>query len=119
MMKARVRSFKYAIDGIIHSYSEPNMLIHGIAAVLVILTGILVKLNPVEWAILFIAIGFVKVAETLNTALEKLVDLVSPDQNEKAGVIKDIAAGAVLIASIAAIGVACMILLPKVLELLN
>jgi diacylglycerol kinase (ATP) len=117
MITKRIRSFKYAIDGIIHCYAQPNMIIHGVAAVFVILLGIVLKLSLTEWGIIFVTIGLVKTTEAINTAIEKLVDLVSPGHNEKAGLVKDISAGAVLLASLVAVGVALVVLLPKIIQI--
>jgi len=53
-MNNRIRSFKYAIDGVIHCYSQPNMVIHALAAVLVLFTGIIVRLSFLEWGIIIL-----------------------------------------------------------------
>ena len=118
-MNKRINSFKYAINGIIHCYSQPNMLIHGLASVFAILLGIIVKLSLTEWGIIILTIGVVTAAEAFNTSLENLVDLVSPGENEKAGMAKDIAAGAVLITAVMAVAAACFIFLPKIIEIVG
>lgn len=119
MIKKRTSSFKYAINGIIHCYSQPNMIIHAVIAIVVILSGIVLKLSVSEWTIILLTIGMVKAAEAFNTAIEATVDLISPEINEKAGIIKDIAAGAVLITSITAAAVGIFIFLPKILTLIS
>jgi diacylglycerol kinase (ATP) len=72
--------------------------------------------SRVEWAILLITMGFVLVSETMNTAIETVVDLVSPEYHELAGHAKDVAAGAVLLAALTAVGVALAILAPRLYE---
>ncbi len=97
------RSFRYAFRGIglvfIH---ENNTRIHLLATVSVLLAGWFFRLDHIEWAIILMQIGLVWAAEAFNSAIEKVVDLVSPGFNPKAGAIKDIAAGAVLLIAIVA-----------------
>jgi diacylglycerol kinase (ATP) len=67
--------------------------------------GVFLELDALEWALVLMQIGLVWAAETFNTALEKLVDLVSPEYHPLAGKVKDIAAGAVLIVSLMSVAV--------------
>jgi diacylglycerol kinase (ATP) len=85
------------------------MRVHLFATIIALLLGVLCKLTPLEWALILMQIGLVWAAEIFNTALEKLVDLVSPGFNPKAGAIKDIAAGAVLVISIMALAVGILV----------
>jgi diacylglycerol kinase len=96
-----LRSFRYAWHGIylVIRY-ENNTRVHLLASVAAVALGVFVKLNSLEWALVLMQIGLVWAAETFNTALEKLVDLVSPEYHPLAGKVKDIAAGAVLIVSL-------------------
>ncbi len=94
------KSFGYAINGIKQSLSQRNIKIQIVIAVIAIVLGFIFTIRPGEWCIILLCIGMVLSLEITNTALEHLVDLVSPDYNEKAGKIKDLAAGAVLVASI-------------------
>ena len=73
------------------------------------------KISLIEWALIIICIGLVFSAEAFNSAVERLVDLISPEQNHLAGVIKDLAAGAVLITAVAAFAVGIIIFIPKLL----
>lgn len=99
--KKIVNSFKYAIEGIISSFkTERNMKIHISAMIIVIICGILLKLDKIEWCIIIIAIVTVISAELFNTAIETVVDMMSPEKNEKAKLAKDIAAGGVLVIAI-------------------
>ena len=67
------------------------------------------KISAIDWILICIAIGLVIVSEMLNTAIEKVVDMVSPDYNEKAKFIKDVSAGAVLVAVIVSIIIGCVV----------
>lgn len=114
----RILSFKYAITGIIHTLKhEPNARIHLLASIVVIILGIYFRIENVEWLFVILAIGIVFIAELFNTSLENLTDLVSPEKNEKAGRVKDVAAGAVLIAAITAAGIGIVIFGPRIVQL--
>jgi diacylglycerol kinase (ATP) len=113
--KARGRSFKFAICGLRDMLvSQHNARIHLTAAFLVTIIGLLLDISKIEWLLVFFSMGLVFCAETFNTAVECLVDLVSPEKNEKAKRIKDTAAGAVLIAAITAAAIGIFIFLPKI-----
>lgn len=118
MLKKLIKSFGYAIKGMVLSLGEQNMRIHLLAIAVVTTAGIFLDLSASEWAIIALTIGFVISAEMVNTAIEDLVDLVSPERNPKAGRIKDIAAGAVLVAAIVATIVAVYIFGNKIFNLL-
>ena len=110
----RMKSFRYAFLGIITAFrSQHNLWIHLAATLVVICLGFVFHLTMTEWMLITFAIGLVWVAEILNTAIETLVDMVSPEYNEKAGRVKDLAAGAVLIAAIIAIVIGGIILNSK------
>lgn len=117
-MKKRLRSFKYAFNGIkILLANEHNAWIHSVAAVVVIVAGLAVGLSRTEWLLVILCIGMVFAAEAMNTAIERLTDLYSPDYHPKAGAAKDLAAGAVLITAMAAAVVGLWIFLPKLIAL--
>ena len=118
MLKKLIKSFGYAIKGMILSLGEQNMRIHLFAVAVVTIVGISLKLSAIEWAVIALTIGFVVSAEMMNTAIEELVDMVSPERNEQAGKVKDIAAGAVLVAAIIATIVAVYIFGNKIFNLL-
>lgn len=116
--KKLVNSFKYAGEGIISSFkSERNMKIHILIMVAVIIFGILLKISKIEWIICVILFSIVVSGELFNTAIETIVDMVSPQKNEKAKIAKDVSAGAVLIEAIGAAIVGGVIFVPKILEL--
>jgi diacylglycerol kinase len=102
-MKRFLRSFYYAWKGIRIAFAEQsNLKIHAVVTLLVVFSGYYLGISSGEWLAVVLSIGFVLVAELLNTAIEYIVDLVSPEQQAKAGKVKDVAAGAVLMASITA-----------------
>ena len=102
-MKKFLQSASYAIKGIREALSgQRHLRFHVGAALVVVAAGIGFDISAGEWGLLIFAIGLVLVAELLNSAIESLVDLIEPKQHPLAGKAKDIAAGAVLIAAIAA-----------------
>jgi diacylglycerol kinase len=109
-MMSFLKSFSYAFKGLVYSLKQRNMKIILTCAILTILAAIFLKVNINHWCILLICIGLVMALEMINTAIEGIVDLISPDYNEKAGKIKDLAAGAVLVASIASLIIGILIL---------
>ncbi len=108
-----LRSFRHAFAGIKFLMAENNARFHIFAAIIVLSVGFYLKLTPVEWTIIITQIGLVLVVETLNTAIEKLCDFVSPEYHQLIGKVKDLAAAAVLIMSIVAVIVGIIIFLPK------
>ena len=114
-----IKSFRFAFHGIyLVVRFENNTRVHILATFAVLALGFFLQLSLIEWTIILIQIGLVWTAEIFNTALEKLVDLVSPEFNPKAGVIKDVAAGAVLVTSIIAAIIGLLIFGRKALHLL-
>ena len=113
--KKLINSFKYAIEGFISSFkTERNMKIHVLAMAVVVALGFYLKLNLTEWCIVTLAIALVIGAELFNTAIETIVDMVSPEKNPKAKLAKDISAAAVLALSIGAAIVGVIIFVPKI-----
>ncbi len=117
-LKKRVKGFGYAFRGVYFlAKSQHNAWIHLIIAFLVIFVGVFLEVSITEWCFLIFAIGFVLSAEAFNTAIEELTNLVSPEHNKKAGIVKDVAAGAVLITAIIAALIGIIIFLPKIIIL--
>jgi diacylglycerol kinase len=103
-VKAFFKSFSYAVKGILAAVKEQrNLKIHLVVAVLVIALGFYFQITNIEWCILLLTIGLVIGLELINTAIENLVDLVTSERKPLAGKIKDIAAGAVLVAAVIAV----------------
>ena len=112
-LKKQLRSFGYAWKGIQSCVGkERNLSFHLIAAMAVIIAGIVLGITRTEWIMVVMCIGTVIAAELFNTAIEKLVDLVSPERHPVAGQVKDIAAGAVLICAVAAAIIGLIIFIP-------
>lgn len=112
-MIKRLKSFGYAFKGIaIFIRKEPNAWIHCSAVVFVTIMGIICDITPIEWCIVCLCYGLVLGAEAFNSAIERLVDLVSPEYHPIAGKVKDIAAGAVLICAISVAIVGLIIFIP-------
>lgn len=109
-MSAFLKSFSYAFKGLVYSLKQRNMKIIFSIALLTISAAVFLKVNSGDWCILLICIGLVMALEMMNSAIEGIVDLISPDYNEKAGRIKDMAAGAVLIASIVSFVIGILVL---------
>ena len=117
-MKKLLKSFKYAFDGIYTGIKEEqNMKIHITIMILVIIFGIMLKISKTEWIICIILFGLVISMELINTAIENTVDLITKEKNEQAKIAKDVAAGAVLVSTIAAATIGLMIFVPKILEI--
>jgi diacylglycerol kinase (ATP) len=107
------KGFIYAFNGIRLSLkSGGNFLFHLFAAIVVISLGFYLKISNNEWIAIVICIAFVLAAETFNTAIEKLTDIISPNYNKNAGEVKDLAAGAVLICAIGAAITGLIIFIP-------
>lgn len=111
------RSFAFAGQGVWRAVAtQRNMRVHLAAAAAAIAAGIALRISAVDWACVAAAIGLVLTAETLNTVVEALVDLCTEEYHPVAKAAKDMAAGAVLIASAAAVGVAFAVFLPALLR---
>jgi len=116
-MNRLLNSFSNAINGIITYFKTGgNVIIHLVSGLIAILLAYLLDCTRIEWIIIILIIGIVLAAEALNTAIEYIVDIVSPEYNQKAGEIKDMAAGAVLLISISAIVAGTIIFLPKMIH---
>lgn len=112
------RSFKDAFAGLFYCFSsQRNMGIHAALGALVMVIALLLRVTTLELVLLLSVIFAVLVAETLNTALEKAVDLATRDQNNLAHIAKDVAAGAVLLTALLAFLVGLIILGPRLWQL--
>jgi diacylglycerol kinase len=115
---ARLRSFRYAWRGIGKVLRhQHNFLIQGAVALLTILAGFIFSVSPTEWIVILTVVALVLSLEAINTAIEHLVDFITKEHDPAAGMIKDIAAGAVLIASFFSVIIGLIIFLPKILDL--
>jgi diacylglycerol kinase len=108
-----IASFRFAFAGIGYLFrTQRNARIHAAVAVIVCLLGAWLRVTRGEWAILVLTIACVLILEGLNTALEAVVDLASPQIHPLAKIAKDVTAGTVLIAAVAAVTVGLLILGP-------
>ena len=113
-MRRFLKSFGYSFEGISHAFKfEPNFRFHLAALILVCLLGWYLRLSQSEWLWIIAVSAVVIMAELFNTAIEVLVDLVSPEIHPKAKIIKDVASAAVLVAAIFAALVGLIIFIPK------
>ena len=120
LLQRRIASFGHAFRGVWMALrSELHLQFHAVATVVVIGLGFYFELTATEWMMVALAVGTVWTAELVNTAIEALTDLVSPDYHPLAGKAKDVAAGAVLIAAIAAMIIGLLIFGPRVLALVS
>ncbi len=122
--RSRARSFRYAFAGwwfVIRT--QRNAWIHAVTSVVVVILAFWLRLSARDWAVIVLAIGMVWTSEFLNTALEAVVDLASPQQHHLARVGKDVGAAAVLIAALSSALIGILILGPplwqRVSELFN
>ena len=119
-MKKLVRSFGYAFKGLGYATkTQLNFRIHLVATLIALFMGYTLHISCVEWLWIALCITLVLVVELLNTALEVLVDLVSPEYNKLAGHVKDVSAGAVIVTAMFAVITGAIIFLPKLLALIN
>ena len=111
-------SFKYAFSGLKYGFINTKKLhIDLIFIIAVIICGFVFKIHYVEWAILLGCISLVVSLELMNTAIESVVDLASPDVHPLAKVSKDVAAGAVLLSAIMSAIIGFIIFIPKFIDL--
>lgn len=128
-MKSRslLDSFNYAFEGIIYSLkTQRNMRLHFMATVAVLLASLILKIEKTDFLILILTIAFVIVAEMINTAIEAAIDLVTQEYHPMAAIAKNVAAGAVLLASGVAVVVGYLTffpvidpLIPRVIDMLQ
>jgi diacylglycerol kinase len=112
-LTGRKNSFRYALKGLRSLMSsEPNAWIHLTATMAVLMAGYYVSLSVKEWTVLVVVIGMVWVAEIFNTCIEKIMDLLYPQDDPRVGNIKDLAAAAVLCTSLIAVVVGCLVFFP-------
>lgn len=110
----RLKSVGYAVKGAFKLITtEHSVMVQFSLAVIMIIAGFYFEIDRYEWMMQILAFGLVLGIESLNTAVEKIADFVHPEFHDKIGFIKDIAAGAVLFAAMAAIVIGLLIYVPK------
>jgi diacylglycerol kinase len=116
-LKRLRKSFGHAWQGIRFVWSsEQNFRIHTAAAAVAVAMGVMLSISVTEWIIVILLISGMMALETMNTAIEKAVDLVTPEYHPLAKISKDAAAAAVLLYAIGAFIIGCIIFIPKILS---
>ena len=107
------RKFAVAFEGLSQTFrTQSSLRVHCVCGILVVALAAVTGVSPLEWAILLLAIGFVIGMELFNTAIEAIVDLISPEHADLARITKDAAAAAVLVSAITSVLVGCAVFLP-------
>lgn len=120
MFDGRIRSVKFALKGIqIVLKTQSNAWIHAIATVAVALAGVVFGISRLEWCLLIAAMMAVWTAEALNTSLELLADVTSPEFHPVVGQAKDVAAGAVLLSALGSVAIGVLVLGPYCLRVMG
>lgn len=114
-----VKSFGYAASGVVQAGSERNFKVDVVAAVVVFVACALLQVPAWGWAVVAMCVGVQLAMETVNTAIEAIVDLASPDIHPLAKRAKDCAAGAALITACASVIVGLIVFVPALLALLG
>ena len=111
----RIKSIVLAFKGaFILIRTESSIQIQVVIAIIVTIAGFYFDISRTEWILQTLCIGLVLSIEGINTVIEKLLDFIHPEHHQKIGLIKDVSAGAVLIAAITAIAVGLFIYIPKI-----
>jgi diacylglycerol kinase (ATP) len=116
-LKKLIKSFKYAFEGINYAVnSDQNLVIHFIIALCVIIASILLRVSAYEMGILGVTILVVISAEMVNSAIEKMVDLITKEHRQEAKIAKDVSAGMVLLTAFGASIIGILIFVPNILK---
>lgn len=114
-IRGRIRSLKFALKGMwILMTTEDSIKAQLFFALIATILGFYFNISNTEWAIQFLAIGLVLVAEAANSAIEEVADFIHPEFHKKIGLIKDIAAGAPSFAAFISLIIAGIIYVPKI-----
>ena len=119
-MKDRIRSFLPAIEGFFHVIkTQRNAWVHLFFTIMITAAGLVLQISRLEFAVIFLTMGFVWAAECFNTAIEAVVDLCSPQNHPLAKISKDTGAAAVLVAALTSVIIGILILGPPLFNLLK
>lgn len=115
--KKRIVGFRFAWAGLKTVVKkESNFQLHLAATAIVVTLGIFFKLSLIEWAVILLTIGLVLITEMINSVIERIMDFIQPDYDERVKEIKDIAAGVVLVTAIISVVVGIIIFGPKIMQ---
>ena len=113
-----IKSFLHAVEGISYAVKyEHNMIIIIIMAIFAIALGLILNISNYEWLFVILIIGLIAACEMINTAIEAVIDLISPDINPLAKIAKDSASSATLLLCITALTGGLLIYIPKIIEM--
>jgi diacylglycerol kinase len=112
-MKNRLKSFKYALNGLISAFYQSNFRIQLSILFVVLVAGVMTSITQMEWCLIVIVSTVVLTTEAINTSIEEICNFLTREHNPHIGKIKDIAAGAVLISAVGAVVVGLIIFLPR------
>ncbi len=119
-VKKKGIGLKFALNGLKEVFlQEKNFRIHTFSAFLVLVFSFLFRLNSYEWLFILLAIQLVFVTELINSVIERIIDYIKPEIHPMAKVIKDMAAGAVLVSACFAVIIGLIVFLPKLSKLLG
>ncbi|MCP3025643.1 diacylglycerol kinase family protein [Halobacillus sp. A5] len=105
-----------AFNGVKAAFQEErNLRIHGVIGFTAIILGLILRISPLEWTALILTIALVITLEMINSSIERVMNYLAPEVHPLIGAIKDIAAGAVLIAAISSIIIGFIIFIPKIM----
>lgn len=117
-LRKLIKSFGHAFEGLEHAYKyDQNLRIHFFVGSIVVVASIVLKVNPFEMGILGIMILLVMVTEMINSAIERMVDLITKEHREDAKIAKDVAAGMVFLTATGSCIVGILIFLPHIIKL--
>lgn len=118
--KRFLSSFKYSFQGLIYTYrAEQSLVLHLIITIVVIIGGLIFKINLTEWLFCLLFIGLILAAELINTSVEAVVDLICPKIHPLAKIAKDTASAAVFVFSLVAFISGMVIFLPKIIIMIE
>ena len=118
MIKKHVFSFTNALNGLVWIFkTQINFRIHAILSLFAVIGGLILKISSTEFFIIFAFIGIGLAVEALNTAIEETIDAIHKDWSEEIKIAKDVSAAAMLIIALSALIVACIIFIPRILQL--
>ena len=119
LLGLRSEPFRHALRGLRDMLRrERHARFHALATVAVVIAGLVLDIDRRDWIALFLAIALVFGLEAMNTAIEALCDVVSPERDERVRLAKDVAAGGVLVAAVASLGVAALVFGRRILAIL-
>lgn len=119
MIRKHTTAIGHALNGLVWAFqTQPNYRVHALASFLAIITGFFLSISYYEWLLVVIVIMGGFTIETINTSIEQLGDAIDRNYNDTIKIAKDLAAGAMLLYSIGSIFIACMLFLPKIINLL-